>query len=189
MCAPKPARPMASDGGGPGVNGADAARAGHQRGRLVAGHLQALGQADVVALLEGEVRALPADQPQDRDGQAPGRPGALEGVVLQQQVLGQREEPVPGQDGRADAEHGPGRRPVPALGVVVHDVVVQQGEVVHELDRHRGGHAPLGRRASGAGGEQGQRGPQGLAATAAYRVTCRHPPGRGDRPPPRARPG
>ena len=171
------------------VHRADAAGARHQRGGLVAGHVQALGQGHVVALLEGQVRALPADQPQHRRGQAAGRPRALEGVVLEQQVLGQREQPVPGQDGRADAEHGPGRRAVPALGVVVHDVVVQQGEVVHELDRHRGGDAALGRRARGAGGQQGERGPQRLAAAAARSGCPRRPRSRGDRPRRRARPG
>jgi hypothetical protein len=41
---------------------------------------------------------------------------------------------------------------------------------VHELHCHRGGHAPLGRRAGGAGGEQGERGPKRLAAAAAHRV-------------------
>ena len=38
----------------------------------------------------------------------------------------------------ADAEDRPRRRPVPPLGVAVHDVVVQQREVVHQLHRRSG---------------------------------------------------
>ena len=87
-------------GRGAEVHRADAARAGHQRGGLVARHLQALGQGHVVALLEGQVRALPGDQPLHRGGQAAGRPGTLRGAVLEQHVLGQGQQRVAGQDGR-----------------------------------------------------------------------------------------
>ena len=151
------------------VHRADAAGARHQRGGLVPGHVQALGQGYVVALLEGQVRALSADQPQHRRGHTAGRPRALEGVVLEQQVLGQREQRVPGQDGRADAEHGPGRRAVPALGVVVHQIVVQQGEVVHQLDGDRTGDCDASVHTGGSGGEQGEGGPERLAAAAGLR--------------------
>ena len=116
-CAPNPASAMASVARRAEAHGADAAGAGQQRGGLVAGHVQALVEGHVVALLEREVRGLPADQPLHRRGQAAGRPGAREGVVLQQHVLGQREQRVAGEDGRADAEHDPGGRPVPALDV------------------------------------------------------------------------
>src|SRR6202030_2962588 len=98
---------------------------------------------DVVPLLEREVRALARDQPQHRRGQAAGGPGTLRAGLLEQDVLRQREQGVTGQDGRADAVDLPGRRPVPALYVAVHDVVVQQREVVHELDRDGGGDAAL----------------------------------------------
>ena len=45
---------------------------------------------------------------------------------------------VAGQDRRADTEDRPRGRAVPPLGIPVHDVVVQQGEVVHQLNRDRG---------------------------------------------------
>ena len=85
-------------GRGPDVDGADAARARHQRGGLVPGHRQALRQRDVVALLEREVRALARDQPLHRGGQGPGRPHPLRGGC-----------PPAGCPGRARAwRHRPG---------------------------------------------------------------------------------
>ena len=51
-----------------------------------------------------------------------------------------------------------------------YDVVVQQRPVVHQLHGHGGGHAALGRRARGTGREQGQGGPQCLAAATLGRV-------------------
>ena len=157
-------------GRGAHVHRADRAGAGHQRGRLVARHLDALGQGHVAALFEREVLALPGDQPLHRGGQAARRPQAARGGVLEQQVVRQGEHRVAGQDRRADAEHGPRGRAVPPLGVPVHDVVVQQREVVHKLDRDRGADAALGGHARGAGGKQGERGAQRLAAPLAHRV-------------------
>ena len=94
-----------------------------------------------------------------------------------------REQRVAGQDGRADAEHRPGRRPVPPLGVAVHDVVVQQREVVHELHRHRGGARPRSAGAPAARADSSaSAGPQGLAAAAVARWAARRRrPSRGGR--------
>jgi hypothetical protein len=153
-------------GGRADADGADAARAGHQGRGLVPGHLQALVQDHVVAALEGQVGALAGDQPVHRRGQAASRPDTLGGRVVEQDVLGQAQQRVAGQDGGPDPEHGPGRGPVPPLGVAVHDVVVQQREVVHELHGRGRGDAPLGRRAGGPGRQQGQRRAQRLAALA-----------------------
>ena len=70
---------------------------------------------------------------------------------------------------------------MPALGVAVHDVVVQQREVVHELDGRGGGHAALRRGAGGAGRQQRERRAQRLARGAAGRLAARSRPGRGGR--------
>lgn len=56
-----------------------------------------------------------------------------------------------------------------ALLVAVHQVVVQQREVVHEFDGDGAGDAGLGRRARGFRGQQGERGAHGLAAVAVGR--------------------
>ena len=53
-----------------------------------------------------------------------------------------------------DAELGPHRGPVPALGVAVDDVVVEEGEVVHELDGDGADRPDAARSAPAAAAEQ-----------------------------------
>lgn len=100
-----------------------------------------------------------------------GRAARLDRAELQQQVVGEREERVADQDRLGRAVHLPYGVAVAALLVAVHQVVVQQREVVHEFDGHRAGNAGLGGRARRLGGQQGERGAHGLAA-----VTVRRPP-------------
>ena len=72
---------------------------------------------------------------------APGR-GTRSGVGSSSRTwTGQGGQGVADDDGRPVAEGGPHRRPVPALAVVVDDVVVDQREVVDQLDRHCAGDA------------------------------------------------
>ena len=85
---------------------------------------------------------------------------------------GQGEQRVAGQDRGRHAEHRPRGRPVPAFHVVVHDVVVQQREVVHQLHGDGGRQRQRRVTAGRLRGQQGQRGPQRLAA-AARRVPAR----------------
>lgn len=93
--------------------------------------------------------------------------------VLGEQSLGQGLQRVPGEDRVGDPEHGPRGGPVPAGGVPVHHVVVQQREVVHQLHRGGGpygdGLAPAER---GDGGED-QRGTYRLARLPRDRGTVR----------------
>ena len=93
------------------------------------------------------------------------RPG-LDGAELQQYLVGQGEERVADQDRLGGAVHLPHRVAVAALLVAVHQVVVQQREVVHQLHGDRAGHADLGRGAGRLRGEQRERGAHGLAAVA-----------------------
>ena len=66
--------------------------------------------------------------------------------------------------GTGNAPERPDRGPVPAGHVAVHQVVVQQREVVHQLDGDRARHPDLGRRSGGPGREQGEGRAQRLAA-------------------------
>jgi hypothetical protein len=98
-------------------------------------------------------------------------------------VEGERQQCVAGQDGRAGAERRPHRRAVPALAV--EHVGVQQGEVVHQLNRDgrrdRRRHGRHGRHADrGAAdrfrGQQGQRRAQCLAARTRLILAVAVPP-------------
>jgi hypothetical protein len=62
--------------------------------------------------------------------------------------------------------------------VAVHDVVVQQGEAVDELDGDRGGRHARPRRESG-GGQQAERRSQRLATRVRRRFTARVKPAQG----------
>ncbi len=90
----------------------------------------------------------------------------LDGAQFQEHLVGQREQRVTDQDGLGGAVHLPDRVAVAALLVAVHQVVVQEGEVVHQLHGHRSGHADLGRGTGDLGGEHRERGADGLAAVA-----------------------
>ncbi len=145
---------------------ADGAGAGEQGPGLVALHLQALLDADAVAVLVGDVLGLTVDQGPAGLGQPAGGTAGLDAAQLQQHLVGQREQGVADQDGLGGAVHLPDGVAVAALLVAVHQVVVQEGEVVHQLHGHRAGHAHLGRGAGDLGGEHGERGTYGLAAVA-----------------------
>lgn len=95
-----------------------------------------------------------------------GRAARLDRAELQQDLVGQREQRVADQDRLRGAVHLPYGVTVSALLVAVHQVVVQQREVVHEFDGHRAGDAGLGRSARRLGGQQGERRADGLAAVA-----------------------
>lgn len=87
-------------------------------------------------------------------------------VELQQDLVGKREQRVADQDRLGRAVHLPHRVAVAPLLVAVHQVVVQQREVVHELDGHGAGDAGLRGGAGRLRGQQGQRRAHGLAAVA-----------------------
>ncbi len=73
------------------------------------------------------------------------------------------EEGAAGQDGESFTEDYPGAGSVPPGAVAVHDVVVEQGEVVHQLDRDGSGHSDLQRGARRGGREQHEGGAHRLA--------------------------
>ena len=83
---------------------------------------------------------------------------------FEQHLVGQDLQGVAGDDGRADPVHGPHRRAVMALGVGVDDVVVDEREVVDQLHGHGARYADLGVRPGRLGGEDGEGGPDALAA-------------------------
>ena len=155
---PQPLDMLVGAAAGPGAE-----RAGdrEQRSGLVAGHVQAFGQTDVRAPFEAEVGALAADQPQQRRAE----PARAAPVVTApgQFVEGERVQRVAGEDGVRGAEDRPHARPVPAHRVAVHDIVVQQREVVHKLDRHRGGQRAVGEAADRLRAQQYQRRPYALS--------------------------
>lgn len=147
-------------------HGADGAGAGEQGAGLVALHLQALLDADAVAVLVGDVLRLAVDEGTGRARQAAGGAARLDGAEFQQDLVGQGEQGVADQDRLGGTVHLPDGVAVPALFVAVHQVVVQQGEVVDQFDGDRSGDACLGRGAGDLGGEHGKGGTYGLAAIA-----------------------
>lgn len=90
----------------------------------------------------------------------------LDGAEFQQHLVGQGEQGVADQDGLGGAVHLPDGVAVPALLVAVHQVVVQQREVVDQFDGDRAGHAGLRGGAGDLGGQHGEGGAYGLAAVA-----------------------
>lgn len=145
---------------------ADGAGAGEQGARLVALHLQALLDADAVAVLVGDVLCLTVDQGTGRGGEAARGAARLDGAEFQEDLVGQREQGVADEDGLGGAVHLPDGVAVAALLVAVHQVVVQQREVVHQFNGDRTRHAHLGGGAGGLRGQDGERGAYGLAAVA-----------------------
>ena len=143
---------------------ADGDGAGQQRAGLVALHLQALLDGDPLAVLVGDVLRLAVDELAGGGGQPAGRAAGLDGAELQQDLVGEGEEGVADEDGLGGAVHLPDGVAVPALFVTVHQVVVQQREVVDQLDRDGAGDADLGRGSGHLGGQQRERGAHGLAA-------------------------
>ncbi len=145
---------------------ADGAGAGEQGAGLVALHLQALLDADPVAVLVGDVLGLPVDEGAAGPGEAAGgaaRPRRCR-VPAAPRWPGRTGRRRPGWPGRGRA---PSRRcRGAALLVAVHQVVVQQREVVDQLDGDRAGHAGLRGGAGDLGGQHGEGGAHGLAAVA-----------------------
>ncbi len=105
---------------------ADGAGGGEQGAGLVALHLQALLDADAVAVLVGDVLRLTVDQGAGRGGQPTGGAAGLDGAEFQQDLVGEGEQGVADQDGLGGAVHLPDGVAVAALLVAVHQVVVQQ---------------------------------------------------------------
>ena len=143
----------------PGEDGADRARAAEQRAGLARLHREAALDVDDRDRLERHVERLPGDHRRGRVGDRGGRALAVEGAPVgprqpdherrvEHDLLREGEQGVAHDDGAADAEQRPDRRPVPALGVLVDDIVVDQREVVDELDRDTAGDPddPLRRR-------------------------------------------
>ncbi|OLT44227.1 hypothetical protein BJF85_20390 [Saccharomonospora sp. CUA-673] len=156
-----------------------AARGGgalEQRAGLVIGHGETFGDVHIGALFEAHIGELPLDEA--ADGPADqfrhlGRPRmAADGDQLQRPG----QQGVTGEDRRSGPERHPRGRPMPTGRVAVHDIVVQQREVVHEFDRDRRGQSGVRTAADRAGGEQCERGPQRLATVGVLRPAVTIPP-------------
>ncbi len=154
---------------GAAEDGADGDRAGQQGAGLVALHLQALRDGDPLAVLVGDVLGLAVDELAGGRGQPAGGAAGLDGAQLEQDLVGQGEEGVADEDGLGGVVGLPDGVAVAALLVAVHEVVVEQREVVHELDGHGAGDARRGGRAGGLGRQQGEGGAYGLALIAVGR--------------------
>ncbi len=180
----------------PGEDGADRARAAEQRAGLARLHREAALDVDDRDRLERHVERLPGDHRRGRVGDRGGRALAVEGAPVgprqpdherrvEHDLLREGEQGVAHDDGAADAEQGPDRRPVPALGVLVDDIVVDQREVVDELDRHTAGDPDDPLRRDRLGREHGEGRAHALAAVAAGGAALRVRPTEvvlGDRP-------
>ena len=134
---------------GPCQHRPDRRRALEQRPGLARTHARALVGGDVRAPLEVEILGLAVDQPRGRIRQRLECGGTMGRAGVQEHLERQREHGVARQDRPRAPEHRPRGGPVVALGVAVHDVVVQEREGVHELHRDRAGQAvgggPAGR--------------------------------------------
>ena len=127
-------------------------------------HPQALLDGRRLVPLELQILALARDQLLHHRAERGHRGRAVLGQHLEREGL----QRAAGEQGLVLAEHGPRGRPVPPVEVAVHDVVVQQREVVDQLDGHRGvEHGGLvARGADRARAEHGQGRAQRLAAGA-----------------------
>ena len=96
---------------------------------------------DVVGALEREIARLAADQQLGRRSAAAAAPRWPAAPSATQRLDRRGQHRGAGQDRLPLAEDDPAGRAVPPLEVAVHDVVVQQREVVHQFDRDRGRHA------------------------------------------------
>ncbi len=143
--------------------------AAEQRPGLAVRHRQALVDADVVPVPKATSSTWPPTSSRAvRVEQQRGRRG-LRGVRREQHLVREREHRVAGEDRRRRAPDRPHRRAVAALGVAVHEVVVQQREVVHQLDGHPAGHAD---------GSVGRRTRAAASSASAGRSALPPPPGR-----------
>jgi hypothetical protein len=166
-----------------GQHRADRGRAGEERAGLGRGHPHDRLHADLDLGLERHVVGLPGDHLGHGIGQAMGRGRARLALLLEQHLVGQLGEGVAHEDRLGHAEERPDRGPVPALAVAVHDVVVEQGVVVHQLERDPAGHTDRGRRAHCLGRQDRERGADALAAAVGLptlgvdpaEVVLRHP--------------
>ena len=84
--------------------------------------------------LGGHVLGLPGDHCLGGLGEPAGGAHPLGRGVFKKDLEGERGEGIAGDDGVADAVRGPDCRAVPPLEVPVDDVVVDEGEIVHQLD-------------------------------------------------------
>ena len=144
--------------------------AGRATRRLTAASRKLI-DGDPLAVLVGDVLGLSVDELAAGGGQAARGAARLDGAELQQDLVGEGEQGVADEDRLGGAVHLPDGVAVAALFVAVHQVVVQEGEVVDEFDGD--GAAPeVGIPGAGdLGGEHREGGAHGLAA-----VTVRRPP-------------
>ena len=124
---------------------------------LARAHPHALLRRRIHAAFQVEVGGLAVDQARRRIRQRVERRDAMGRPGVEQEPEGKREHRVARQDRPCAAEDRPGGRTVVALAVAVHDVVVQQREGVHQLDRRRARQAVGIRPACGPGREQRER--------------------------------
>ena len=150
----------------PGQDGAHRGRTAQEGAGLGRGHGHALLDGYVPSALEGHVVGLTGDHGGRGVGQRRRRGGAAPDGSFEEDLVSEDLQGVAGDDRRPDPVHRPHRRPVMPFGVDVDDVIVDEREVVDQLHRHRPGHADLGVGPGGFGGQDGQGGPDALAARA-----------------------
>lgn len=148
-----------------GVERAEGAGAAEQGARLGHGHGQALVERDVVgaAVLQGAVGLLSRAELDDAGGEPHCGVCGRRVRVVRQQSQGEGEHGVARDDGVRYPEHRPGRGPVAPGGVLVDDVVVEEGEVVREFDRDGRPHRRVRVPSQRTGGGQDERRSDGLA--------------------------
>src|SRR5206468_2867304 len=120
--------------GRPGQDRPDRGAGRQQRSGLAGRHVEAFVQGDVLAVLEGDVLDLPSGQFAGDGGEEQRCAAGVRGGGFEQDLVSEGEERVAGQDRGGRPPDRPHGTPVAAFGVTVHQVVVQQREVVDEFD-------------------------------------------------------
>ena len=113
----------------------DGRGARHERGGLARGHLKAFVESHVEATLEVEIADLTHDEVMGRRRKGSPRRLRTHGINLEKRLERECQQGVTSQDRGRTSKDRPRGRAVTALGIAIHDVVVQEREVVHELHR------------------------------------------------------
>ena len=145
--------------GQPGEHGAEPPGRGDQRPGLLGDDVHVVVERVLARPYADRFKQLPVDEAAERlrldpdglraeVGEDPGSP---------------REQVVAGEDSDRVTETRVGRLMTAADRCLVHDVVVEQGRQVRQLDGDRGGHDPLVAAVTEPGREQHEHGPEALA--------------------------
>ena len=127
-----------------GEDGSDRGRAPEERAGLCCRHGHAFFDAHRLAFLEGQVHGLACDHLGRGLAQRPGRRRSRLVATTEQDLCGQGRKSIAGDESDRRAPKCPHGGPVPALEVPVHEVVMDEGEIVDELDRNATGGTHFG---------------------------------------------